>query len=315
MTIDLLPYPKIIRELYDQYYLKSQQQAKEYSSHWRKYSEASNVNIDPKGRIVAVGCGFGDMYHQKPWHKLASAFTISSYLRKMPDRVDLEKLIKVALDVLPKFSSYMSYDVFRQLCSLALIRKHLPFKSKDAFKVLIIGDGYGFLSAIIRSIYPNACIILVDIGSILLFQALNLQKVFSSNTHDLLSGNNANECDFMYCRAKDISLLREKRFDLSINISSMQEMTNEMIREYFSLIRQTSNDDNFFYCCNRKLKILPCGERIEYKNYPWQEDDQILLEESPLFYKYYYSHRFPFKHYFEPMFHRIVRMAVARERL
>lgn len=308
-NINNLPYPEIIRNLYQKYYFNVRREGEEYSSHWKKYSSLCDVRIDSQGDIRATGCGFGDIYYQKPWHRVANALSVVSHIRKMQDTRDIRKLMRESSDLLRKFSAYMSYDVFRQLCALSLIKRYLSFKAEDSLKALIIGDGYGFLSGMVHTLYPRSRITLVDIGSTLLFQALSLQSVFPDCVHGLMPFEKDPEADFVYCKAEEIASANGYVFDLIINISSMQEMTMEMINVYFSFIRKTAQVNNIFYCCNRESKVLPGGEKIEYMKYPWKNDDKIMLDEIPAFYRHYYSHRFPFKHQFEPMRHRVVRMA------
>jgi len=302
-----VPAPDIITGLYAKHYSGADRTGKEYSSHWRKYSGLCEVRIGSDGDIRARGCGFGDMYYRKPWHKAASALLIASYLRNMQSEREVRDLMRTASVIVRKMSACMSYDAFRQVCALSTLGKYVPFNREDAFDVLIIGDGYGFLSALVRYVYPRSRITLVDIGPILLFQTLNLQAVFPESSHALIP--DCHKADFVYCEAEGMGSLGARSFDVCINISSMQEMTNEMIRTYFSLIRKTAHEHTIFYCCNRELKVLPGGERIEYSKYPWLDDDTILLDEVPEYYRYYYSHTYPFKRYFEPMRHRVVRMA------
>lgn len=308
--VDELKYPEIIRELYQEYYIKDRSDGREYSSHWKKFSKLFDVSIDERGYCRCVGHGFGDFGDKKIWHRLTNALTIASYLRGMDNADHIRSLMRYSGAIVKTFSTYLSYEAFRQLCALSVFRKYLSYTEQDMFNVLCIGDGYGFLSAMIRTLYPRSRIMLVDIGSTLLFQSLNLQIAFPDAVHVLIPSDKSAEADFVYCRAEDTDMVSDRMFSLIVNISSMQEMNMESVNSYFSFVRRTAMADNIFYCSNRELKVLPGGERLEYSKYPWLRDDKILLDGCPGFYKYRYYHKPPFKRYFDPMRQRVVQMAI-----
>jgi hypothetical protein len=181
---------------------------------------------------------------------------------------------------------------------------------------MVIGDGYGFLSSVIKRLYPFAKIVLVDIGKVLLFQCVNLQVIFPKNLHlGILNGFEiSGKFDFLYCPAEDIEKLTGINFQLVVNISSMQEMDMTTIKRYFDYIRFHVTPDNLFYCCNRESKELPGGETINFSDYPWMKEDRHLIDEEPAFYRYYFTGKFPFIRYFDgPIHHRLTNMKTKEE--
>ena len=65
----------------------------------------------------------------------------------------------------------------------------------------------------------------------------------------------------------------------------MQEMSLEMVKTYFSLMRKTNT--LYFYCCNRIEKNMPGGEISSYFNYPWNVNDIHLIDEPCPWHQFY----------------------------
>ena len=318
VNIKKLPNPELIRKLYQKYYIQEFTSTSLMSSHWQEFTKYIKVDFDMESGILNEfkGYGFGDLQHTRLIDKILNYFCNLSYFIRLPYKRDIKFLVKKAIPLLQKIDSYLSYDCFRQICSLVVIRKYFDLREKDYFNILVIGDGYGFLSALLKSLYINATITLVDIGKVLLFQAVNLQRIYPDFSHFLFDDQktHSNNFDFLYIPAECMPKMMNIKYKLIINISSMQEMNYETINDYFTFLRSNSTKDNLFYCCNRRLKILPRGEVIEFFKYPWHSKDKHIVDEEPLFYRYFLSPRFPFIHYFEGcMHHRLTNLFLERD--
>lgn len=313
MMIDIkkLPVPEQILKLYKKYYAYDSTPDSFTSSHWKAFSQKIQVFIDDNGNLRCFnGYGFGDLQPTNPLNKILKCLCNLSYFVRLPYKKDLLFLVNKSLPILRKINSYLSYDCFRQMCSLCTIRQYLTIGDKEKFDILVIGDGYGFLSALIKSVYPNARITLVDIGKVLFFQVINLAKIYPKHFHRLLGDvEDRQESDFLYVAAEDIRKIKNIKYRLIINIASMQEMNYETINSYFEFMRLNATEDNLFYCCNRKQKVLPCGEVIEFSRYPWVKEDRHLVDETCFFYKYHFSIISPFIHRFDGLImHRLTNL-------
>jgi len=251
------------------------------------------------------------------------------YLFELPQRFSLVKLMRKAHRVCKAMSIHFSYDCFRQMCDLELIVKYMPavMRVQPRLTIMMIGDGCGFLSALIKSIMPNSIVILVDIGKTLFFQVVNLQRVFPKLKHVLVTdiANNDPCIDFLYCPVDKLEKLDNRlSLDITINICSMGEMNAHTIERYFAFLRHNSKKENLFYCCNRELKVLPGGEVSEFRKYPWSNRDLVLVDGKPSWYKFFLNYpnsrkglrlfgfRIPFVNYFDgEIFHRLVVLAVS----
>lgn len=310
MNINKLTNPGLIKGLYSEYYLKDATPEKLVSSHWKRFSGNIRVSVDELGNLTSFyGYGFGDL---QPTHFLNRALKYLcniSYFIRLPYKKDILFLAGKSRPIIKKMGSYLSYDCFRQLCSLCVIRKHLKISSKKELRVLAIGDGYGFLSAVLKSVYPEARITLVDIGKVLFFQAVNLQRIWPGYSHCLVGDKIQQGTDFLYVPAECVDKIKGVKYDLIVNIASMGEMNYDTIGRYFKFMRMNVSDDNLFYCCNRESKSLPGGETIEFLKYPWLDGDRHLVDEYCDFYRYHFSVIAPFFHRFDGLFlHRLTNL-------
>jgi hypothetical protein len=201
--------------------------------------------------------------------------------------------MKVAHSLARRIGLAFSYDCFRQVCSLDLIMSQRP--NKERLSIINIGDGYGFLSALIKDLFPNSLICLVDIGKTLLFQAYYCQKAHPECSHRLIldSSETTNQSDpgFLYCPAEYLERLGGLSFEIAINIASMQEMNQTSINTYFDFLRYHMPPNNLFYCCNREEKDMPGGEISRFFSYPWRKEDIHLVDEYCPWHLYFFSFR------------------------
>lgn len=317
INVKNLSNPMLVRRLYELYYLGSADSENLLSSHWKDFSGKIKVRVGTDGNLTSFrGYGFGDLGATHIANKILKYLGDVACFINFSYKKDLLFLIKRARPLLRKFDSFLSCDSFRQVCSLAVIRRHLKVERDDEFNILVIGDGYGFLSALLKDVYPNARITLVDIGKVLFFQAVNLQRMHPHRSHYLFNDQRpAHAPDFRYVPAGNIWKTEPIEYKLIINIVSMQEMNYATIKNYFEFIRMNAIEDNLFYCCNRKSKTLTGGEIVEFARYPWQKEDRHFVDEICLFCKYFFSAKFPFFHRFDgPTMHRLTNVKIHRQR-
>lgn len=288
---------QIVLQLYKQYYSAEGTPNNFVSSHWKHYHKKISIEIEDNEIKALSGAGFGDISSKIRVQTFFDWFTIISYLtysKHKHNKKELLLLIKTAMRVARRMSFVFSYDFFRQVCSLHLLMSNLKMDKK--MKILAIGDGYGFLSALIKQAYPGSSIFLVDLGKTLLFQAHYCGKAYPEYSHALVSVSNKEEkekgirdADFIYCPAELLERLNGISFDVAINVASMQEMNQETISGYFDFLRQNLQPENIFYCCNREMKEMPGGEVSRFLSYPWHEKDINLIDELCPWHQIFYS--------------------------
>jgi len=262
------------------------------SSHWRRCSERFHVEVDGKGNLVSLnGYGF-DRCKWKRWdRRVLDSACILSHLMHVPYKNEVLQLGVAALKDCQMLGLDPTFGVFRQVCSLALLKNHISdHMLNHRMHVLMIGDGVGILSVLFKRFFHNSTLVLVDIGKTLLFQAYHCQKAHPTCVHTLASMVvDLDKADFVYCPTGHLQTLERFKFDVAVSIASMQEMNDLTIARYFAFLRKHLHPRSLFYCCNRESKRLVGGEMSEFLRYPWQEGDQYLVDEYCPWHQYFFS--------------------------
>jgi len=280
--------------LYQRYYVSDGTPEDLISSHWKHCHKETEVRFfDKEIKSLSGGPGFGSYRLHLLKTQIYTYMTIGSYLCKLRNKKRLLKIMQVAVPLAKRMGLDFSYDCFRQVCTLSLIMDNIN-KRDGRINVINIGDGYGFLSALIKEVFPNSLICLVDLGKSLLLQAHYCGKIHPGYSHHLLLGSRLNagehaNADFLYCPAEYLEGLNGLSFDLAINIASMQEMNKNSIDLYFDFLRRNMVKNNLFYCCNREEKKMPRGEISGFFSYPWVEKDVHLIDDQCPWHRYFLS--------------------------
>ena len=313
----------IISFLKDRYYLENSSPEHLVSSHWRRLHKSFKVTFG-EGEVVDLrGSGFGYAHEMTIAGRLFSWATIISYFGALNGRRELIGFLRKGVSLADKMGVPFSYNCFRQICTFALLSRNFHFRGGE--RILIIGDGFGFLSAFIKQMLPQAKITLLDLGKTLLFQVHYCARVHPEAGHHLpfdvrteKPNPEAMDASFVYCPAEYMEALKDFEYDIAINIASFQEMNSATVSNYFDFMRGSLKKDNLFYCCNRIEKIMEGGEVSRFFSYPWRKDDIYLVDEYCPWHRHFLSPqlstcgpelqgvRIPFVNYFDgPVFHRL----------
>jgi hypothetical protein len=188
--------------------------------------------------------------------------------------------------------------ILRHVLALGLIRQHM--KQSPAI-VTVIGDGFGFMSALLHRTYPQAQLIVVN-----LTKSLEVDMKFLRRAG--IEGSAFPSGQVTALEARNADQLRAIPVDLAINTASMQEMNPSEIQKYFDILR--SHGRTHFYCANRLDKQLPDGTVTRFMEYPWRAADLILVDEACPWYRRYYSYTPPFYRTYEfRVWHRFAKLS------
>ena len=206
------------------------------------------------------------------------------------------------------------YDlgVLRHTLTLSFLAKHAQDFIGTLKTVCIIGDGLASMTSQFLANDLAKNVILVNLNKTLLVDLWYLKKLlgdkkFESNVvlitdkTDLVNAeiffakNGVDHGRVIAIRAIDHIILRSAPIDVIVNIASMQEMDKKVIDAYFEdFFAISEKKDCVFYCCNRESKTLPDGSEINFSEYPWRDQDQIIVDELCPWHQYYYHPKFPF---------------------
>ena len=145
-------------------------------------------------------------------------------------------------------STLYRYGIISSIANVGMQRK----------LVLDIGSGYGGLAYHLSNILGNVTCILVDLPETLLFAAsylslLNPHKrtyVYSpSDFAESVRPDVITSFDFVLVPNYKLDELRHLRFDIEVNVASLQEMRTDQVNRYLDFIAQTCR--GVFYSLNQ----------------------------------------------------------------
>lgn len=283
--------------------------SQEASSHWLRLNDFQKIKIDHKNdnlfnkkgiRLNLSGGGFGE-FKKLTILNLVTHLHVFLYLSlNLWRKLDLNTFFKTFRYSL-KSRQLFGYDVSRLATTVDFLAKNIG--DLDGKSILIIGDGYGRLGSILKSIFPNLTITHINLGKILIFDYFYSLKVFPDLKHKLVFSQSDFGSDFNYIEAEKYRNFKIKS-DLIINIASMQEMNLKQIDDYFKLIKAQRG---YFYCCNRVSKTLPDGTTVNFFDYPWG-GLEIIVDEICPWYQKFPAVKPPFVRKFDgPIHHRLTK--------
>lgn len=301
-------YKSILERLYSDYYLKNIV-SDVTSSYWKEYGSQSRI-IKHKDDFRMSGLGFGTFCPRvslKRIKYLLPHFLVKSLFRKYnPD----DKIKFFGLEIVKKQGRALDFDSVKQILIASLLCECDIFQQCRV--IAVIGDGYGFMTSLVKMICPSATVISVNLGKILMFDIFYAKKVLPDENTILLNEKmNADvlrKNSVVFLEAEKFDLLFGLPIDLFINIASMQEMDMNTIKAYFDMMRSGAGK-GYFYCCNRVEKQLPDGTTIRFLNYPWHSKDEMIVDElCPWYQKYPISHPPFWKLLDGPTYHRLLKL-------
>jgi hypothetical protein len=182
----------------------------------------------------------------------------------------------------------LTFDVWKQSVALATLVDHWAEYNLSPRTFALIGDGYGFLGALVRRWLPESRVYFIDLPKMLVFQAQpGASRSWRHHVHCLQERGGC-KTDTMLVLPQDVGVISDE-IDCAINIASMQEMNDFSISSYFTLLRRRSTPRSRFYCVNRLRKELPGGEVTSFKDYPWREDDEVFIDGPCPYYTHFLS--------------------------
>lgn len=290
------------------------------SRYWREEGERLALRREGE-KLLLGGYGIGATHTPSPIRSLVHAVERISYRRVTRSLRSYASVWRLAEGLAKDLGWGLSFDIWKSAVVLSILVDHGEDGRLRPKTFAVIGDGAGFLSALIRRRFPEARIYCLDLPKALVFQAQTHRCADGDIPLMRLGFNGARGAVTTLVLPQEAEGISEI-LDCAINVASMQEMNTQSIASYFTFLRRRSGPSSRFYCVNRFEKELPGGERTRFKTYPWQEEDEIFLDGPCPYYSHFFAPytvargprllglRIPFVNGFDgPMFHRLVRLA------
>ena len=154
-------------------------------------------------------------------------------------------------------SQRLSYRVLRYAYYLSQIKNHLNLSTQKKNVVVDIGGGYGGLTRTLKNYYTNSTFVIIELPELCVLSYYFLSFSFPKkkigifkNFKDFvqIDKNDLIFYDFVILPPPLLELFKENIVDLTINTTSLGEMTDEMQKFYINNIERTSK---YFYSVNR----------------------------------------------------------------
>lgn len=276
----------------------AQQMDASASSYWQAELPRFDVDVSGKvGGLPSMGNAVrrrGKLYDALHWLLQAPFRRIG---RAYPDFARCQRIVRgIAL----RQNRQYSEDMLRQALAGALILRHLPAPLPTGVLV-VIGDGFGVMSSLLRSLWPDRVVVPVNLGKPLLLDLASIRLAlpgetiaFAETAEEMAHGLADGKAGIIGVRADDAAFLDSVPIALAVNMESMQEMDPPIIAAYFDLLRRNPAERTVFYCCNRREKTLYDGTILRFVDYPWRAGDRLLVDEACAWSALSYHTRPPF---------------------
>ncbi|MBF8274158.1 MAG: hypothetical protein HW380_3263 [Magnetococcales bacterium] len=223
------------------------------------------------------------------------------------------KVDRVGYEISARQNQQYGLDRLRQVLTLSLLLDRIPHAFADDRATLVIGDGFGMLSALLLATSATRKVVVVNLTKTLLVDMIFIRMALpdvgvalATSQAGFDRGMGDARVSVVALRSDDYSFFQSAKIGVAVNVASMQEMNPPTIANYFSALRQVSGRELFFYCCNREEKRLPDGTNVRFSDYPWSVDDGVLLDEPCPWHQEFYQLGWPiFRPYDGPIRHRL----------
>ena len=252
--------------------------------------------------------------------KTGLAHRVAHRLLQLPSRYlgrkfkEFRHIDRAAASIARRQNRVYDKDLLRHTLTLATLRDQLDLES-EADPIAVIGDGFGNMTALILASLPKSRVILVNLTKTLLVDLAFIHKAFPNtgialirDAEEMTEALARTDIRVMAIRADNAQLLAGTPIALAINILSMMEMNPPVTKMYFDVLRQCPRASTAFYCCNRIEKRLPDGTITRFFDYPWDRDDEILIDEPTPWDKFAYRGAPPFYYKGSTTHHRLVHL-------
>ena len=186
---------------------------------------------------------------------------------------------------------------------LSILQDHWIQQRLHPQRIALIGDGDGFLGALILRCFPKSplSIFSIDLPKALVFQAATFRAAFpdlilhaalpDGEVTDRPGDSGGSQVTLVH---PDCTERIQGTIDCAVNVVSMQEMTPASVSGYFDFLRRRSGPQSHFYCVNKLSNRLPGGEESHFMEYPWRSEDHFFLDEECPYLKFFLDlHAYP----------------------
>lgn len=211
------------------------------------------------------------------------------------------KYYKLLSFIADKQNRYIDQAMTRHISTIFTLKKYF---GTITMPIVIIGDGRTNMASLLYFIpFVNSKIFLINLPEVNIYEIELMSKlivrkkigIVNNETFDLFLKRSKNFEDLPNISFVDTDVLSKFEWNseaIYINMASMQEMTKDTKKSYFSWMRKNGG---YFYQCNRVKKDLEGGESSAFEDYPFIKNDFFFFKRIKRFkHAWFFSVWFPF---------------------
>ena len=189
----------------------------------------------------------------------------------------------------------IGYRIMRYAYYLSQIKNYTELNDEEKNLILDIGGGYGGLSRVLKHYYTNSTLVIIELPELCLLGSYYLKKCFPNSkvglTEDFkneesISFKDLVKYDFVILTPTFMNKFKSDIFDLTINTTSLGEMTENMQNYYMHNLEICTK--KYFYSVNRPNK------RVEKYNSNGFYDLKFKSRWMSKIYKYTHTYHIEF---------------------
>ena len=268
------------------------------SSFWD--DELKNFSFSAEGDMRGLICVGNLSTKISPFHNMAHWLLQWPYRLIMRKSQNFNECCRLTSLLARRQERAITLDMLRQTLSLAIIKDHLDIRELGGAN-LVIGDGYGVMTSLLKLSYPEIKMITVNLTTPLLMDLVytrkaipNIKIALPKNEIEMNDALKQDNIGVIAIQADNSKLVCEAPIGLAVNLHSMQEMNKSVIKSYFDILRGNKSRRTAFYCCNRIQKQLYNGEEIRFADFPWDPRETVIFDGICQWDNYDYRPKFPF---------------------
>lgn len=259
------------------------------SSHWKFHTSTLNISTD--FRISGIN-GFSNRTRRFPGSgKLHRRNLIKLF--PWAEKTILSSKFDQALKICHMQNREIDTCVARHIFTFDLLQE---FVNIDKTHTCVIGDGQSnFVSLALANNFAKK-LISVNLTEVLMSDLELIEKLpqisseeiaVARDAEDVMEFFNNPQQKLLLVSAQNAISLLDSEINLFVNMASFQEMTPNLVSQYFKII---ASNGSFLYCCNRLEKKLYGGEVNRFLDFPWG-NSEIIIDESCPWHQEFYSLR------------------------
>ena len=254
------------------------------SQHWRLRSD-SFLYLYARSQAQVCACGYFDTGYvgahidgtMQDYNRQADRPAQIEAFRRFHDEDG--PTVRAWYPLLPSLVNF--YDIAKNLAVARLIAAHAGSGGRP-IRVLEVGAGGCLLPLLLRRLAPVGRHDVIDLPALIPLGAI-MAGAFAPDAAIALPGEAAGAPDggtepWLRLQAAGAFEVADGGYDVAVNVTSFQEMTQQQVDDYFAVIARALRPGGILVCVNRERKST------DFAAYPWDRlGGAVLLDdEDPL---------------------------------